>query len=157
MTTKLKNFYQNLTYDGFKKSAVIICFVADVLFYIFIKTYILNPESLDKSLSKYLPTQGLISSVERNQMIDFVIAQVSTMIIGYFAFNLITYVFFLQEKKWAIKYISKGTALFGIIFSIFTVYEAYQYSTIWALIMITLIPAYFFVWRGCAYFFTADK
>lgn len=150
--------------DQFKLISILICFVADVLFFIFLKTYILNINFIkkffhdyEKLFEVYRPELLQLTPLQIEQISELMIKQCLVFVGIYFLINFIAYIFYYQDKAWAIKYISRGTALFGIIFSFITIYEAYQFSIPWAIVMTLLVPLYGFVYIGCRYFFKKNN
>jgi hypothetical protein len=150
--------FKKLSKTKFKLLAFAISALGDLMFIIFIRSVVFQRENLQIFLNQYTPS-GLkeqmsnLSFVDQEQMLKMMTINLDILIVLWLVMSAISYILFFKERKFGINYIKNGTALFGIMFSAVTVYEALPFSKAWALAFLLLTPLYIFVYLGMRHFF----
>jgi len=122
------------------------------------KTIVLIPENFNSFLDDYAWMENIgnirnLPDTSKLEYLKLLILSLNFFIITYLLVAVIFYLLFYKEKKLGIDFVKYGTALFGIILSIVTSYEAYSYSIFWSLILLSLAPVYLLIFVGTRKFF----
>ncbi len=158
MKSILSSILNKFNKKSFKLFSILGCLLGDILFIVFIKTIVLIPENFNAFLTEYSWVDNIsriqnLPDTSKLEFLKLAILSLNFFIIVYLLIALIFYFLFYKEKKWGIDFVKSGTALLGIVFSVLTAIEAFSYSTVWAIILLLLIPMYIIIFFGARKFF----
>ncbi len=158
MKSILSSILNKFSKKSFKWFSILGCFLGDLLFILFYKTAVLIPENFNNFLQEYSWIDKIsriqnLPETSKLEILKLIVLSLNVFIIIYLIIALFFYFLFYKEKKWGIDFVKSGTALFGILFSVVTVLEAFSISIFWAFVFIALIPIYIIIFFGTRKFF----